>query len=36
MIFDTLFPSHPREMIKNSGKDSVWMFNGNIINGAQS
>ena len=36
MIFDTLFPSHPREMIKDSGKDSIRMFNSNIINGAKS
>lgn len=36
MIFDTLFPSHPREMIKDTSKDSIRMFNSNVINGAQS
>lgn len=35
-VYDTLFPSHPREMIKDSSKESIRMFNSNIINGAKS
>lgn len=38
MIFDTLVPLleiHPREMIKDSGKHFIRMFN-SIINGAKS
>lgn len=39
MIFDTLIPLLeilPREMIKDSGKSFIRMFNSNIINGAKS
>lgn len=36
MIFDTLTPPLPRELIKDSGKDCVKMLNSNIINGAKS